>query len=119
MPNEPRAVINERVDSLLQGLGLAAVADNLIGTPVQRGISGGQKRRVTIGNGLVSFPRVLFLDEPTSGLDSATAFEVLSSIRNLARAQNLIVVATIHSPNWETCEQDTSRCLPFRLASLD
>lgn len=97
-----RAEIRERVDSTLVGLGLAHIGDNRIGTPIQRGISGGQKRRITIGNGLIGRPKILFLDEPTSGLDSATAYEVMSAIRQLATEHNLAVVATIHAPTWET-----------------
>ena len=54
-------------------------AYNRIGTAVQRGISGGQKRRVTLGASLVTLPRILFLDEPTSGLDSRTSYEVMSA----------------------------------------
>jgi hypothetical protein len=48
----------------------------LIGSPMTKGISGGQAKRVNIGIALITAPRVLFLDEPTSGLDSFTANEV-------------------------------------------
>lgn len=75
-----------------------------IGTPIQRGISGGQKRRVTVGTGLVTYPRILFLDEPTSGLDSSSAREVMASIRRIAEAEGITVIATIHAPSIETLE---------------
>jgi ABC-type multidrug transport system ATPase subunit len=71
--------IDVLVDSTLQSLGLLDVANNKIGTPIQRGISGGQKRRVTIACSVVARPRVLVLDEPTSGLDSGSAYEVMAS----------------------------------------
>ncbi|KAE8258035.1 hypothetical protein A4X13_0g1947 [Tilletia indica] len=96
------AEIQERVKDTMEGLGLSHVASNIIGTPIQRGISGGQKRRVTIGNALVTLPKILLLDEPTSGLDSNTAYEVLLKIRSLAQTHNIAVLCTIHSPNWET-----------------
>lgn len=60
-------------------MGLTDVANNRIGTPIQRGISGGQKRRVTIASAVVSRPRVLLCDEPTSGLDSTTSMKVIAS----------------------------------------
>ena len=63
----------------MRDLGLSDVSQNRIGTPIQRGVSGGQKRRVTIGSSLVTLPRILFLDEPTSGLDSRTSAEVMSA----------------------------------------
>ncbi|CAD6962225.1 unnamed protein product [Tilletia controversa] len=94
--------IHERVKDTMEGLGLSHVANNMIGTSVQRGISGGQKRRVSIGNSLVTLPKILLLDEPTSGLDSNTAYEVLLKIRSLAQSHNIAVICTIHSPNWET-----------------
>lgn len=93
--------IDDRTDAIVAGLGLSGVANQRIGTPIQRGISGGQKRRVTIGCSLVTLPKVLFLDEPTSGLDTATAFEVIKAIKNLAKQHGITVLATIHSPNWE------------------
>ncbi len=55
------------------------VANRRIGNAVQRGISGGQKRRVTIGSALVTKPSILLLDEPTSGLDSRTSREVMAA----------------------------------------
>lgn len=60
-------------------MGLTDVANNRIGTPIQRGISGGQKRRVTIASAVVSRPRILLCDEPTSGLDSTTSMKVIAS----------------------------------------
>lgn len=76
-PNTPG--VQKHIDATLRSLGLQDVAQNRIGTPLQRGISGGQKRRVTIAIAVVARPRVLILDEPTSGLDSAGAKEVVSA----------------------------------------
>ncbi|TDL20626.1 P-loop containing nucleoside triphosphate hydrolase protein [Rickenella mellea] len=101
-PSTPREVIEERVSETITGLGLSEVSSNRIGNAVQRGISGGQKRRVTIGSSLVTRPKILLLDEPTSGLDSRTSREVLLAIRNIAIEHNMIVIASIHQPNWET-----------------
>ncbi|SJX63408.1 related to ATP-binding cassette protein (ABC) transporter [Sporisorium reilianum f. sp. reilianum] len=97
----PTRTIDERTDLVMHDLGLAAIAHSRIGTPLERGISGGQKRRVSIACSLVTLPRILFLDEPTSGLDTFTAHEVIAAIRNLAKRNGIAVLATIHSPNWE------------------
>ncbi|KAI9349859.1 P-loop containing nucleoside triphosphate hydrolase protein [Zopfochytrium polystomum] len=96
----------DRVE-LLQGriitvMGLAKCANTIIGNPIQKGISGGQKRRVTIAQSLVTNPSILFLDEPTSGLDTTTSREVMSAIKRIAQETSMIVVATIHQPNFET-----------------
>ncbi|EST05077.1 ABC-2 type transporter [Kalmanozyma brasiliensis GHG001] len=100
-PTTPTADIDARVDVIIADLGLTSVASQRIGTPIQRGISGGQKRRVSIGCSLVTLPKILFLDEPTSGLDTFTAHEVVGAIANLAKRHSIAVLATIHSPNWE------------------
>ncbi|MCJ1447300.1 MAG: hypothetical protein MMC23_007811 [Stictis urceolatum] len=73
------------IQHLIHSFGLQDSAHSLIGTPIRKGISGGQKRRVSVASQLITAPKVLFLDEPTSGLDSAASFEVISFIRDIAR----------------------------------
>jgi ABC-type multidrug transport system ATPase subunit len=53
-------------------------------TPIRKGISGGQKRRLGAASQLIADPRILFLDEPTSGLDSAASFKVMNYIKRIA-----------------------------------
>ncbi|KAF8324153.1 P-loop containing nucleoside triphosphate hydrolase protein [Cantharellus anzutake] len=101
-PSAPRPAISQLVSDTLTSLGLTSVRNNRIGTPIQRGVSGGEKRRVTIACSVVSRPKVLVLDEPTSGLDSTGGWGVVQSMKKLARKTNTIVIATIHQPNWET-----------------
>lgn len=59
--------------------------DTIIGGPFVRGVSGGERKRVSIGHEILVDPSVLFLDEPTSGLDSTTALRIIQVIRNIAR----------------------------------
>lgn len=61
----------------------------IIGTPIQKGLSGGQKRRVSIASQLITSPRILFLDEPTSGLDSVASYEVVQYLKLTARKNNV------------------------------
>ncbi|KAI5203682.1 putative ABC transporter [Aureobasidium subglaciale] len=91
-----------RVQSLIESFGLQKQADTLIGTPVRKGISGGQKRRVSVASQLITAPRILFLDEPTSGLDSVASFKVISLLKKYARQHQLLVVASIHQPSAAT-----------------
>lgn len=87
----------ERVEQVIAELGLIHVADSPIGGSMLRGISGGERRRVSIGAQLLLDPSILFLDEPTSGLDSFTANNVVETLQSLARS-NRTIVTTIHSP---------------------
>jgi ABC-type multidrug transport system ATPase subunit len=92
----------DRIDSLLHSFGLQDQSSIIVGTPIRKGISGGQKRRLGVASQLITSPKVLFLDEPTSGLDSAASFEVVSYLRSVARALKLVVVCSIHQPSTST-----------------
>jgi len=62
-----------------------------------RGISGGERKRVSIGYELITEPSLLLLDEPTSGLDSSTALRIILLLKNEAR-RGVAVLTTIHQP---------------------
>ena len=78
------ACMSDRASCSLQGL--TACADTYIGDEQagKKGISGGQKRRVSVGLELVSDPSCIFLDEPTSGLDSEIAESIIKLLKDLA-----------------------------------
>lgn len=69
----------------MEAFGLQNQANVLIGTPLRKGVSGGQKRRISVASQLVTGPKLLFLDEPVSGLDSTASREVISFLRDFAR----------------------------------
>ena len=78
-----------RVDDLVSSFGLHTQQDSIVGTPIKKGLSGGQKKRLGVASRLVTNPRILFLDEPTSGLDSALSYEVCSYIKSIGRRNNV------------------------------
>ena len=89
-----------RAEEIIDRLGLASCADTFVGHAlVPGGLSGGQKRRLSIGVALVKQPVAAFLDEPTSGLDAAASLHTMAFVRSLAKDEHLIVVATIHQPS--------------------
>ncbi|KAF8752678.1 hypothetical protein HU200_011918 [Digitaria exilis] len=90
-----------RVDRIIREMGLSAVADSRIGGRVSKGISGGERRRVSICMQLLASPGLLFLDEPTSGLDSAAAYHVMAYVARLAQTAGITVVAAVHQPSSE------------------
>lgn len=71
-------------EEIIEILGLHKCADTMVGDSFNRGISGGEKKRVSIGIELVSDPNLLFLDEPTTGLDSSTALDIIKELHNLS-----------------------------------
>lgn len=93
-----------RVNELIESFGLQRQKDTVVGTPLRKGISGGQKRRLSVASQLVTSPRILFLDEPTSGLDSTSSYEVMNFIRQIAKQYHLVVIASIHQPSTTTFE---------------
>ena len=72
----------------------------LIGSPSEKGISGGQKKRVSIGMELMKEPTLFFLDEPTSGLDSASSISLINSLNKIVQ-NGVNIVATLHQPRVE------------------
>ncbi|KAK7244562.1 hypothetical protein RIF29_39386 [Crotalaria pallida] len=93
--------INKVVGDTIMKMGLEECADNKIGNWHLRGISNGEKKRVSIGLEILTQPHVLLLDEPTSGLDSASAFYVVQALSNIA-CNGKIIICSIHQPSSET-----------------
>ncbi|KAJ6020681.1 hypothetical protein N7540_006185 [Penicillium herquei] len=86
---------NRRAEEVLFKMGLKECADNLIGSELIKGISGGEKRRVTIAIQILTNPKVLLLDEPTSGLDAFTTMSIIEVLQSLA-AEGRTLIMTIH-----------------------
>ncbi|KAK5995458.1 putative ABC transporter ATP-binding protein/permease [Cladobotryum mycophilum] len=86
-----------RAEEVLVKLGLKDCADNLIGNDLVKGISGGEKRRVSIAVQVLTDPRILLLDEPTSGLDAFTASSIMEVLQGLANEGRTLIL-TIHQP---------------------
>ena len=89
--------INHVVSSLLTELKLSHLSDVLLG----HGLSGGERRRVSIGLSLLHDPAVLILDEPTSGLDSTSAFNVIQILKSICVSRYRTVVLSIHQPSFK------------------
>uniref|UniRef100_A0A8C1J9Y8 ABC-type xenobiotic transporter n=1 Tax=Cyprinus carpio TaxID=7962 RepID=A0A8C1J9Y8_CYPCA len=88
-----------RVNHLISELALNKVADAKVGTQLIRGISGGERKRTSIGMELIIDPSVLFLDEPTTGLDASTAYSVLLLLKRMA-GQGRTIIMSIHQPRY-------------------
>ncbi|OAY82784.1 ABC transporter G family member 10 [Ananas comosus] len=94
-----------RARDLIKQLGLNHVASSRVGRAgVVGAISGGERRRVSIGVDLVHDPAVLLLDEPTSGLDSASALHILTMLKSMATLHTKTIILTIHQPGFRILE---------------
>jgi ATP-binding cassette subfamily G (WHITE) protein 2 len=89
---------NREAEALVM-MGISHVSDVIIGDSRNKGISGGERKRVSIAMELLTQPALVFLDEPTSGLDSTTALAVCSTLQQLAHDGVCTVVCTIHQPS--------------------
>jgi len=98
LPNDEST--NERIDMLLAKLGLTSQADTIVGDIFLKGLSGGQKRRLSIALEALSEPSTFILDECTSGLDAESALQVMEFLKDYARlAPGRRVILTIHQPS--------------------
>ena len=86
-----------RAEEILGMLGLRHCADTLVGHETLKGLSGGEKRRLSIGVQILTDPSILVIDEPTSGLDAFTAHHIMMSLKSMADAGRTII-CSIHQP---------------------
>ncbi|ONM29556.1 glossy13 [Zea mays] len=89
---------------IMKILGLDVCADTIVGDEMIKGISGGQKKRLTTGELLVGSARVLFMDEISTGLDSATTYQIIKYLRNSTHALDGTTIISLLQPAPETYE---------------
>ncbi|XP_051202814.1 ABC transporter G family member 45 [Lolium perenne] len=95
---------NLTTNYILKILGLSECADTIVGDELIRGISGGQKKRATIGEMLVGLSRCFFMDDISTGLDSATTYEIVKFLQQMAHLMDLTLVISLLQPPPETLE---------------
>lgn len=92
--------IDHITERMLKELGLQSCADTYVGGPLLKGLSGGERKRTSVGVELVVKPDIVFLDEPTSGLDSFSAVQLVNLLHKVSEA-GASVLMTIHQPSSE------------------
>lgn len=95
------ARLASRVQEVIQLLGLTEAANTIVGDSSLRGISGGQRRRLSLGEMLVTPARVILADQITDGLDSSTARDIMQSLAKWAHTTGAVVVTTVNQPTPE------------------
>ncbi|KAL6967671.1 ABC transporter G member 31, variant 3 [Sarracenia purpurea var. burkii] len=89
-------------DYVLKVLGLDVCSDTLVGNDMLRGVSGGQRKRVTTGEMIVGPRKTLFMDEISTGLDSSTTYQIVKCIRNFVHQMEATVLMALLQPAPET-----------------
>ncbi|KAL4440224.1 hypothetical protein ABPG75_003225 [Micractinium tetrahymenae] len=89
----------ERIEEVIEATRLQHCRYTLVGSPLRKGISGGERKRLCVAVELLMRPKLLFLDEPTSGLDSSTALSLCSLLRELADTRRCTILCTLHQPS--------------------
>ncbi|KAE9592434.1 putative sulfate-transporting ATPase [Lupinus albus] len=89
-------------DYILKILGMEICADILVGDEMRRGISGGQKKRLTTGEMLVGAAKAFFMDEISTGLDSSTTFQIISFMRQMVHIMDVTMIISLLQPAPET-----------------
>lgn len=111
IPSTEPSAIHDVVEGTISQLGLIDCADRFVGNWHLRGISGGERKRLSIALEVLTRPSILFLDEPTTGLDSAAAFFVAAALRQMSRDVGMTIVASVHQPNGQVFEVFDDLCL--------
>ena len=100
----------ELVESVIRRLGLSKCADTVIGDAKTRGLSGGEKKRLSIACEMIARPQMIMADEPTSGLDAFGAQQAVSALKDLANEGNTVIMS-IHQPRSSIFEMLDDICL--------
>ncbi|XP_021863612.2 ABC transporter G family member 1 [Spinacia oleracea] len=106
-----KAEKRKRADDCIKEMGLQDSVNTRVGGWGVKGLSGGQKRRLSICVEILTHPKLLFLDEPTSGLDSAASFHVMSRIAGNERIVGRTIIASIHQPSSQVFQLFDNLCL--------
>ena len=88
----------ERCMQAMETVGIPHVASVIVGDSRNKGISGGERKRLCVAQELLTRPKLLFLDEPTSGLDSTTALSLITTLKGITERGECTVITTIHQP---------------------
>ncbi|CAD6252513.1 unnamed protein product [Miscanthus lutarioriparius] len=107
----PASEKRAHAERVIREMGLTDAMDTRIGGRIAMGISGGQRKRLSICIEMLTRPRLLFLDEPTSGLDSAASYHIMSHIARVAASDGMTVVAAMHQPSGDVFELFHGLCL--------
>ncbi|XP_041020225.1 pleiotropic drug resistance protein 3-like [Juglans microcarpa x Juglans regia] len=99
---EAGVVPDPDIDTYMKIIGLDICADTLVGDASRRGISGGQKKRLTTGEMIVGPTKALFMDEITNGLDSSTAFQIVTCLQQLVHITDVTLLVSLLQPAPET-----------------
>jgi len=91
--------VEELTDDILEKTGLHSCKNTRAGSSAFPGLSGGQRRRLSMAIALAKMPSTLIVDEPTTGLDDAAAASVMKLLRDVAGMANMVVACTIHQPS--------------------
>ncbi|MBA0861360.1 hypothetical protein Goshw_027169 [Gossypium schwendimanii] len=91
-----------QTDYILKILGLDICADTIVGDAMNRGISGGQKRRLTTGEMIIGPNKALFMDEISTGLDSSTTFQIVTCLQQLTHITEATLLVSLLQPAPET-----------------
>lgn len=98
----PRTMTDTELDLLvhrmIKELGLQKCQDTIVGGPLLKGVSGGERKRTSVGVEIVTKPAIVFLDEPTSGLDSYSAMQIVKVLKKVSTAGSSVLF-TIHQPS--------------------